>query len=198
MRLRRRKSGRASAWASPLRPARPQPDAGAPLSAPFAVPIGSAAARPSLRKCGHFHLDPVDAGERCRVGRGFRLRVRGGGARGGSLVPSGRFAGSSPGGAERAPPACSWPAPGTPRPACALPGYPASPSRRAPLPPALPSPLPPPSAAARLPARLSLSICPFILFLGLHCRLHFALLSSPPFARILSCRLSLSLNQPVP
>lgn len=45
-----------------------QADAGSALSAPFAVSIGSAAAGPSLRKCGHFHLGLVVAAQELSPG----------------------------------------------------------------------------------------------------------------------------------
>lgn len=92
--------GSARGPGAPPSPAQPrtralcrQADAGAWVSAPFAVSIGPAAAGPSLRKCGHFHLGSVVAGEWGRGGWGSGPGL--GGGRGWGPAPAGS-SGSGP------------------------------------------------------------------------------------------------------
>lgn len=95
-----------------------------------------------------------------------------------------------PGGAEGAPRARSWPALG--------PHGPAALSRYTLLrpPDAGPCLLGPRPLTCWPASRLSLFFCAFLLFLGLYCRLHFALLSSsPPFALIVFCLFSRCLGR---
>lgn len=115
------------------------------------------------------------------MGPGWRLRI----GRRWAVALAGGFAGSSPGGAERAPRARSWPTLG--------PHGPAALSRCTLLrpPDVRPCLLRPRPLTCWPVSRLSLFFCAFLLFLGLYCRLRFALLlSSPPFALTLFCLLS--------